>query len=62
MSFHGQEGIVLGQRISERGIEVERAKIEVMKQLSSLNNVKGIHSFLGHTRFYRCIKVFFSNC
>jgi hypothetical protein len=41
---------------------VERAKIEVMKQLSSLNNVKGIHSFLGHTRFYRCIKVFFSNC
>ena len=31
--FMVREGIVLGHRVSERGIEVDRAKIEVIKQL-----------------------------
>ena len=36
----------------ERGIEVDKAKIEVIKQLPPLVNVKGIHSFQGHAGFY----------
>ncbi|WVZ49157.1 hypothetical protein U9M48_000534 [Paspalum notatum var. saurae] len=34
--FMVREGIVLGHRISERGIEVDRAKIEVIEQLPPL--------------------------
>ena len=49
-----QEGIVLGHKVSARGIEVEKAKIEVIEQLPPPTNVKGIHSFLGHAGFYRC--------
>jgi hypothetical protein len=44
---------VLGHLISERGIEVDRAKIEVIEQLPPPINVKGIRSFLGHAGFYR---------
>jgi hypothetical protein len=48
-----QEGIVLKHLISECGIEVDKAKIEVIEQLPRPTNVKGIHSFLGHAGFYR---------
>ena len=48
-----QEGIVLGHKVSARGIEVEKAKIEVIEQLPPPTNVKGIRSFLGHAGFYR---------
>ena len=48
-----REGIVLGHLVSERGIEVDKAKIEVIEQLPSPMNVKGIRSFLGHVGFYR---------
>jgi endonuclease III len=48
-----REGIVLRHRVSERGIEVDRAKIEVIEQLPPSANVKGIRSFLGHAGFYR---------
>ena len=51
--FMVREGIVLGHRVSERGIEVDRAKIEVIEQLPPPTNVKGVRSFLGHTGFYR---------
>jgi hypothetical protein len=44
---------VLGHLIFERGIEVDRAKIEVIEQLPPPVNVKGIKSFLGHAGFYR---------
>jgi hypothetical protein len=47
------EGIVLGHKISEKGIEVDKEKIKVIEQLSPPTNVKGIRSFLGHARFYR---------
>jgi hypothetical protein len=47
-----REGIVLGHRVSERGIEVDRTKIEVIEQLPPLAKVKGIRSFLGHAGFY----------
>jgi hypothetical protein len=43
-----REGIVLGHKISEKGIEVDKAKIEVIELLLPPTNVKGIRSFLGH--------------
>ena len=48
-----REGIVLGHLVSRRGIEVDKAKIEVIEQLPPPMNIKGIHSFLGHAGFYR---------
>ena len=51
--FMVQEGIVLGHRISARGIEVDRAKIEAIGKLPPPSSVKGIRSFLGHAGFYR---------
>jgi hypothetical protein len=51
--FMVREVIVLGHQISERGIEVDRDKIEVIEQLPPPVNVKGIRSFLGHAGFYR---------
>ena len=47
------EGIVLGHKVSKRGIEVDKAKIEVIEKLPPPTNVKGIRSFLGHAGFYR---------
>ena len=48
-----REGIVLGHRISVKGIEVDRANIDVIEKLSPPTNVKGVRSFLGHAGFYR---------
>ena len=48
-----QEGIILGHSISKRGIEVDRAKIEVIANLLPPKCVKDIRSFLGHMGFYR---------
>ena len=48
-----EEGIVLGHRISSKGIKVDRAKIEVIEKLPPPANVKGMRSFLGHAEFYR---------
>lgn len=48
-----QEGVVLGHLISERGIQVDKAKVEVIAQLPIPINVKGVRSFLGHAGFYR---------
>jgi hypothetical protein len=39
------EGIVLGHKISEKRIEVDTAKIEVIEQLPSPTNVKGFIVF-----------------
>ncbi|XP_071923253.1 uncharacterized protein [Coffea arabica] len=51
--FMVKEGIVLGHKISSKGIEVDQAKIEVIEKLPPPSNVKGIRSFLGHAGFYR---------
>ncbi|CAM8929018.1 unnamed protein product [Rhodiola kirilowii] len=48
-----QEGIVLGHMVSHRGIEVDRAKVEVIEKLPPPKDVKGIRSFLEHAGFYR---------
>nr|GFA69090.1 hypothetical protein [Tanacetum cinerariifolium] len=52
--FMVKEGIVSGHKISKKGIEVDKAKIEVISKLPHLTTIKGIRSFLGHAGFYRC--------
>ena len=47
------EGIVLGHKISERGIEVDKAKVDAIEKMSCPKDIKGIRSFLGHAGFYR---------
>jgi hypothetical protein len=51
--FMVKQGIVLGHVISERGIEVDKAKIETVEKLPPPTNIKSLRSFLGHARFYR---------
>ncbi|CAL2228629.1 unnamed protein product [Prunus armeniaca] len=51
--FMVQQGIVLGHIISCRGIEVDKAKIDVVRSLQPPTTVKEIRSFLGHAGFYR---------
>ncbi|KAK1694889.1 hypothetical protein QYE76_011586 [Lolium multiflorum] len=49
--FMVNEGIVLGHKISERGID--RAKVEAIEKMPYPRDVKGIRSVLGHAGFYR---------
>ncbi|GKA86578.1 reverse transcriptase domain-containing protein, partial [Tanacetum coccineum] len=51
--FMVKEGIVLGHKISKNGIEVDKAKVDVIAKLPHPTTVKGIRSFLGHAGFYR---------
>ncbi|KAK0592079.1 hypothetical protein LWI29_012916 [Acer saccharum] len=51
--FMVQQGIVLGHVISRRGIEVDKAKVEVISSLQPPKSVKDVRSFLGHAGFYR---------
>ncbi|GJV52102.1 reverse transcriptase domain-containing protein [Tanacetum coccineum] len=48
-----KEGIVLGHKISKKGIEVDKAKINVIAKLPHPTTIKGVQSFLGHAGFYR---------
>jgi hypothetical protein len=51
--FMVKQGIVLGHVISERGIEVDNAKVETVEQLQPPTDVKSLRSFLDHIRFYK---------
>ncbi|RDY02591.1 Retrovirus-related Pol polyprotein from transposon opus, partial [Mucuna pruriens] len=51
--FMVTKGIVLGHLVSARGIEVDKAKIDVISSLSNPTSVREVHSFLGHESFYR---------
>ncbi|RVW66547.1 Retrovirus-related Pol polyprotein from transposon 297 [Vitis vinifera] len=51
--FMVHQGIVLGHIISEKGIEVDKAKVELIVKLPSPTTVKGVRQFLGHAGFYR---------
>ena len=44
---------MLGHIISNRGIEVDKEKIELISKLPSPTNVKIVRQFLGHVGFYR---------
>ena len=47
------EGIVLGHKISAVRLEVDQAKVSIIKTLLPLTTVKMIRSFLGHAGFYK---------
>ena len=47
------EGIVLGHMISAAGLEVDQAKVLIIRNLMPPTTVKGIRSFLGYAGFYR---------
>ncbi|GJT61026.1 retrovirus-related pol polyprotein from transposon 17.6 [Tanacetum coccineum] len=46
--FMVKEGIVLGHKISKKGIEVDKAKVDVIAKLPHPTTIKGVQSFLGH--------------
>ncbi|XP_070009802.1 uncharacterized protein [Nicotiana sylvestris] len=48
-----EEDIVLVHKISKNGIEVDKAKIELISKLPPPTSVKGVRSFLGQAGFYR---------
>nr|GFA87463.1 reverse transcriptase domain-containing protein [Tanacetum cinerariifolium] len=47
------KGIVLSHKISKNGIEVDKAKVDVIAKLPHPTTAKGIRSFRGHAGFYR---------
>jgi len=51
--FMVQEGVVLGYIVSNKGIKVDKAKVEVIEKLPPPTSGKGVRSFLGHVGFYR---------
>ena len=48
-----KQGIVLVHKISERGIEVVKDKVDAIEKMPCPKDIKGILSFLGHAGFYR---------
>ena len=48
-----QQEICLGHVVSTRGIEVDKANVDLITILPYPTNVKDIRSFLGYTDFYR---------
>ncbi|XP_070044875.1 uncharacterized protein [Nicotiana tomentosiformis] len=53
MPLYGEEGIILGHKISKNGIEVDKEKIEVISKLPPPTSVERVRSFLGHAGVYR---------
>ncbi|CAM8966022.1 unnamed protein product [Rhodiola kirilowii] len=51
--FMVTHGTVLGHVISQEGIEVDKAKIDLIMTLPYPSTVRDIQSFLGHAGFYR---------
>ena len=47
------EGIVLGHMISAAGLEVDQAKVSIIRNMMPPTTVKGIRSFLGYAGFYK---------
>ncbi|CAN6707362.1 unnamed protein product [Malus baccata var. baccata] len=52
-NFMVKQGIVLGHIISEKGIEVDKSKVDLVRYLPSPISVREVRSFLGHAGFYR---------
>lgn len=47
-----ERGTILGYIVSSRGIEVYKAKVNVIKSLSYSSTVQEVCYFLGHIGFY----------
>jgi hypothetical protein len=48
-----EQGIILGHVVSSRGLEVDKAKIDVISSLPYPSYVSEVRFFLGHAGFYR---------
>ena len=48
-----KQGIILGHIISSKGIEVDKAKVDLISNLPPPKTVREVRSFLGHAGFYR---------
>ena len=55
MSFHGNKGYCVGKQDYETGLEVDQAKVAIIKTLLPPTTAKGIRSFIGHVGFYKRI-------
>ncbi|RDX96856.1 Retrovirus-related Pol polyprotein from transposon 17.6, partial [Mucuna pruriens] len=53
LHFMVTEGIILGNLVSNRDIEVDKAKIDIITYPSHLASVQEVRSFLGHVGFYK---------
>ena len=51
--FMVREGIVLGHLVSSKGLEVDKAKVEVIQDLAFPKSIRELRSFPGHVSFYR---------
>ena len=51
--FMVEQGIVLGNIVSSKGIEVDKSKIDLVRSLSFPTSVREVRSFLAHAGFYR---------
>nr|GEZ61996.1 reverse transcriptase domain-containing protein [Tanacetum cinerariifolium] len=51
--FMVKEGIVLGHKIFNNRLDVDRAKVDVLAKLPHPTTVKGVRIFLGHVEFYQ---------
>ncbi|GKE95200.1 hypothetical protein Tco_1580055 [Tanacetum coccineum] len=58
--FMVTKGIMLGHKVSNAGLEVDKAKIDVITKLPPPTNVKAVRRFLGHVGFYRRFIKYFS--
>jgi len=50
----GIQGILLEHVVSLHGLEVDKAKVDVISLLPYPSCVREVHSFLGRAGFYRC--------
>ena len=50
--FMVREDIVLGHLVSSKGLEVDKAKVEVIQDLALPKSIRELRSFLGHVGFY----------
>ena len=51
--FMVNQGFILGLVISNKGIEVDKSKVEIISKLPPPTNVKVVRQFLGHAGFYK---------
>ena len=59
--FMVEQGIVLRQVVSSHGLEIDKAKIDVISSLPHPSYMREVRSFLGHASFYQCFIKDFSN-
>ena len=49
-----REGILLGHLVSSKGLEVNKAKVEVIQDLALPKLIRKLRCFPGHVGFYQC--------